>query len=123
MDTIENQSFYRSVIGRILEDCIKESVIVKHSDMKQFTDSDDVDDMPELNSQPVINFDPKRFDKYVEKIVFIITKEAMLARQSEIIRILESNVVKINQRNVLERRLEFITDRQIMLDGYYKDTI
>ena len=35
MDTIENQSFYRSVIGRILEDCIKESVIVKHSDMKQ----------------------------------------------------------------------------------------
>ena len=123
MDTIENQSFYRSVIGRILEDCIKESVIVKHSDIKQFTDSDDVDDMPELNSQPVINFDPKRFDKYVEKIVFIITKEAMLARQSEIIRILESNVVKINQRNVLERRLEFITDRQIMLDGYYKDTI
>lgn len=91
--------------------------------MKQFTDSDDVDDMPELNSQPVINFDPKRFDKYVEKIVFIITKEAMLARQSEIIRISASNVVKINQRNVLERRLEFITDRQIMLDGYYKDTI
>ena len=123
MDTIENQPFYRSVIGRILEDCIKESVIVKHSDMKQFTDSDDVDDMPELNSQPVINFDPKRFDKYVEKIVFIITKEAMLARQSEIIRTLESNVVKINQRNVLQRRLEFITDRQIMLDGYYKDTI
>lgn len=123
MDTIENQSFYRSVIGRILEDCIKESVIVKHSDMKQFTDSDDVDDMPELNSQPVINFDPKRFDKYVEKIVFIITKETMLARQSEIIRILESNVVKINQRNVLERRLEFITDRQSMLNGYYKDTI
>ena len=123
MDTIENQSFYRSVIGRILEDCIKESVIVKHSDMKQFTDSDDVDDMPELNSQPVINFDPKRFDKYVEKIIFIITKETMLARQSEIIRILESNVVKINQRNVLERRLEFITDRQSMLNGYYKDTI
>lgn len=95
MDTIENQSFYRSVIGRILEDCIKESVIVKHSDMKQFTDSDDVDDMPELNSQPVINFDPKRFDKYVEKIVFIITKEAMLARQSEIIRILITEILKV----------------------------
>lgn len=120
MDTIENQSFYRSVIERILNDCIKESVIVKHSDIKQFID---IDDKPELNNQPVINFDPKRFDKYVEKIIFIITKEIMLARQSEIIRILESNVVKINQRNVLERRLGFIADRQIMLDRYYKDTI
>lgn len=79
--------------------------------------------MPELNSQPVANFDPKRVDKYVEKIVFIMTKEVMLARQSEIIRILESNVVKINQRNVLEKRLEFISQRQIMLDGYYEDTI
>lgn len=120
MDTIENQSFYRSVMERILVECIKESVIVKHSDIKQFTDSNS---KPELNSQPVIDFDQERFDEYIKKIVFIITKEAMLARQSEIIRILESNIVKLNQRNVLERRLEFITQRQIMLNGYYEDTI
>lgn len=116
MDAIENQSFYGSVMERILVDCIKDSVIVKHSDIKQLVG---IDDKPELNSQPVINFDPKRVDKYVKKIVFIITKEVMLARQSEIIRILGTNAVKKNQRNILEKRLKFITERQIMLNGYY----
>lgn len=43
----------------------------------------------------------------------------MLARQSEIIRILGTNAVKKNQRNILEKRLKFITERQIMLNGYY----
>lgn len=101
MDAIENQSFYGSVMERILVDCIKDSVIVKHSDIKQLVG---IDDKPELNSQPVINFDPKRVDKYVKKIVFIITKEVMLARQSEILRILGTNAVKKNQRNILEKK-------------------
>lgn len=115
MDAIENQSFYGSVMERILVDCIKDSVIVKHSDIKQLVG---IDDKPELNSQPVINFDPKRVDKYVKKIVFIITKEVMLARQSEIIRILGTNAV-----NLITEILKVADGHQIKItldDGDYE---
>lgn len=92
---------------------------VKHNNIMQLTD---IDDKPELNSQPVINFDQKCIDKYSKRIAFIITNEAMLAKQSEIIRTLNSNIVKERHRDILKSRLEFIDDQRIMLDQeLYKD--
>lgn len=82
----------------------------------------DIDDKPEPNSQPVINFNQKCIDKYSKRIAFIITNEAMLAKQSEIIRTLNSNIVKERRKDILKSRLEFINAQRIMLDKeLYKD--
>lgn len=120
MDIIENELFYREAVRRMLIDCIKEILIVKPSGIMQCTD---IDDEMELNPQPVISdFDQKCIDKYSKEIVFTIANEATLARQSEIIRILNSNTVKGSHRNILERRLEFIGEQRIRLDQeFHKD--
>nr|DAP54904.1 MAG TPA: hypothetical protein [Caudoviricetes sp.] len=119
MGIIDDKFIYIEAIKDILIDCIKESVIVKHSGIKQFTD---IDDKPELNNQSVINFNQKCIDKYSKKIAFIITNEAMLAKQSEIIRTLNSNIVKEKRKDILKSRLEFINVQRIMLDQeLYKD--
>lgn len=119
MGIIDDKFIYVEAIKDILIDCIKESVTIKCSNIMQFTD---IDDKPEPNSQPVINFNQKCIDKYSKKITFIITNEAMLAKQSEIIRTLNSNVVKERRKDILKSRLEFIDAQRIMLDQeLYKD--
>lgn len=119
MGIIDDKFIYIEAIKDILIDCIKESVMIKHSDIMQLTD---IDDKPELNSQPVINFNQKCIDKYSKKIACIITNEAMLAKQVEIIRTLNSNVVKEERKDILKSRLEFINAQRISLDQeFYKD--
>lgn len=56
MGIIDDKFIYIEAIKDILIDCIKESVMIKHGDIMQLTD---IDDKPELNSQPVINFNQK----------------------------------------------------------------
>ena len=56
MGIIDDKFIYIEAIKDILVACIKESVTVKHNNIMQLTD---IDDKPELNSQPVINFDQK----------------------------------------------------------------
>lgn len=119
MGIIDDKFIYIEAIKDILIDCVKESVTVKHNNIMQLTD---IDDKPELNSQPVIHFDQKCIEKYSKRIAFIITNEAMLAKQSEIIRTLNGNIVKERRRDILKSRLEFINEQRIMLDQeFYKD--
>lgn len=49
MSIIDDKFLYVEAIKDILVACIKESVTVKHSNIIQLTD---IDDKPELNSQP-----------------------------------------------------------------------
>lgn len=113
MGIIDDKLLYREAIRRRLIDCIKEALIVKPSGMQ----CTDIDDEMDLNPQLVIiDFDQKCIDKYSKEIVFTIINEAMLAKQSEIIRILNSNIIKKSHRYILERRLEFIGEQRMRLD-------